>query len=212
MHCHHWAAAKSHNQNLVILGLFSGFLQSNKVSRGPIKRLTRRDKSRRGQDGGNDPSERDRARMSVPGAAAATSSACSSPSQSDIVGRELLLRRRTLLFEDQLQWEPHHLRNAISSCPDLNADAHVSGPKSAPLHQQTSASFQSQSLHYFFKTVGSKWTFGSLCSIFHNILLIPGAGLSDAAVDLLNPENADKILIKIADLGNACWVVSSDST
>lgn len=163
-----------------LLGRLSGAFHtlgawSNKVSRGPIKRLTRRDKSRRGQDGGNDPSERDRARMSVPGAAAATSSACSSPNQSDIVSRELLLRRRTLLFEDQLQWEPHHLRNAISSCPDLNADAHVSGPKSAPLHQQTSASFQ-------------------------------GAGLSDAAVDLLNPENADKILIKIADLGNACWV------
>lgn len=147
MHCHHWAAAKSHDKNLVILGLFSGFLQSSKVSRGPIKRLTRRDKSRRGQDGGNDPSERDRA--------AATSSACSSPSQSDIVGRELFLRRRTLLFEDQLQWEPHHLRNAISSCPDLNTDAHVSGPRSAPLHPQPSASSQGQSLHCFLKLLAT---------------------------------------------------------
>uniref|UniRef100_A0A7N8XYF2 non-specific serine/threonine protein kinase n=1 Tax=Mastacembelus armatus TaxID=205130 RepID=A0A7N8XYF2_9TELE len=29
---------------------------------------------------------------------------------------------------------------------------------------------------------------------------------SDILVDLLKPQNADKILIKIADLGNACWV------
>ena len=31
---------------------------------------------------------------------------------------------------------------------------------------------------------------------------------SDVLVNLLKPQNADKILIKIADLGNACWVVS----
>uniref|UniRef100_A0A8D0AA26 non-specific serine/threonine protein kinase n=1 Tax=Sander lucioperca TaxID=283035 RepID=A0A8D0AA26_SANLU len=33
-------------------------------------------------------------------------------------------------------------------------------------------------------------------------------GISDSGVllDLLKPQNADKILIKIADLGNACWV------
>lgn len=42
-------------------------------------------------------------------------------------------------------------------------------------------------------------------------MLITGAGQSDAAVDLLKPENADKIFIKIADLGNACWVVSIDT-
>ncbi|KAM9758824.1 SRSF protein kinase 3-like isoform 2-T3 [Menidia menidia] len=29
---------------------------------------------------------------------------------------------------------------------------------------------------------------------------------SDVPLDLLKPQNADKILIKIADLGNACWV------
>lgn len=31
-------------------------------------------------------------------------------------------------------------------------------------------------------------------------------------LDLLKPQSADKILIKIADLGNACWVVSCSST
>lgn len=33
-------------------------------------------------------------------------------------------------------------------------------------------------------------------------------GDSDMLVNLLKPQNADKIFIKIADLGNACWVVS----
>lgn len=112
-----------------------------------MKRLTRRDKSRRGQDSGNEPSQRNKAHMLVPEAAGTTYSACSSPSQSDIVGHEVLLRRRTLLFEDQQQWEPQHLRNAISSCPDLNADTCVPGPGSLPLHLQASAFSHSQTLH-----------------------------------------------------------------
>lgn len=111
-----------------------------------MKRLTRRDKSRRGQDSGTDPSQK--VHMLVPRAAAATSSTCSSASQSDIMGHDTLLRRRTLLFEDQQLWEPQHLRNAISSCPDLNADTRVSGPRSVPLHPQASAFMQGQSLCY----------------------------------------------------------------
>lgn len=35
-----------------------------------------------------------------------------------------------------------------------------------------------------------------------------GARDPGAPLDLLKPENADQITIKIADLGNACWVVS----
>ncbi len=42
----------------------------------------------------------------------------------------------------------------------------------------------------------------------HILLRILGVSDSDALLDLLKPQNADKILIKIADLGNACWVVS----
>lgn len=62
--------------------------------------------------------------------------------------------------------------------------------------------------------------FYDLCSRFglsdphqcHNILLILGTSEPDVVLDLLKPQNADKILIKIADLGNACWVVSNCST
>uniref|UniRef100_A0A665VUA4 non-specific serine/threonine protein kinase n=1 Tax=Echeneis naucrates TaxID=173247 RepID=A0A665VUA4_ECHNA len=41
---------------------------------------------------------------------------------------------------------------------------------------------------------------------FPILLCILGISDSDAILDLLNPQNADKIRIKIADLGNACWV------
>lgn len=40
------------------------------------------------------------------------------------------------------------------------------------------------------------------------VYFVLGIGDSDVLLDLLKPQNADKILIKIADLGNACWVVS----
>jgi len=33
-------------------------------------------------------------------------------------------------------------------------------------------------------------------------------GAADLLVNPLDPRNADKIRVKIADLGNACWVVS----
>lgn len=32
---------------------------------------------------------------------------------------------------------------------------------------------------------------------------------ADLLVNPLDPRNADKIRVKIADLGNACWVVST---
>lgn len=62
--------------------------------------------------------------------------------------------------------------------------------------------------------------FLDLCSRFslsdphqcRTILLILGTKEPDVVLDLLKPQNADKILIKIADLGNACWVVSNCST
>uniref|UniRef100_A0A8C4ITJ5 non-specific serine/threonine protein kinase n=1 Tax=Dicentrarchus labrax TaxID=13489 RepID=A0A8C4ITJ5_DICLA len=40
----------------------------------------------------------------------------------------------------------------------------------------------------------------------HIRLCISGVSDSDVLLDLLKPQNADKIFIKIADLGNACWV------
>lgn len=39
-------------------------------------------------------------------------------------------------------------------------------------------------------------------------LIIAKTRAADLLVNPLDPRNADKIRVKIADLGNACWVVS----
>nr|XP_043879732.1 SRSF protein kinase 2-like isoform X2 [Solea senegalensis] len=99
--------------------------------------------------------------------------------QSHLMGANLTLRRRTLLLEDRLDH-----RDSICSWPDLDTDASVSHSRSVLLNhtaQLPSSSSSSSS---------------------------SPSGLSglDVPLDLLNPENADNIKIKIADLGNACWV------
>lgn len=40
-----------------------------------------------------------------------------------------------------------------------------------------------------------------------SLLSLAPFGASNLLVNPLEPQNADKIKIKIADLGNACWVV-----
>uniref|UniRef100_A0A8D3D813 non-specific serine/threonine protein kinase n=1 Tax=Scophthalmus maximus TaxID=52904 RepID=A0A8D3D813_SCOMX len=50
-------------------------------------------------------------------------------------------------------------------------------------------------------------SFACSCGITsHSSDVFSGIGDSDVFLDLLKPQNADKIFIKIADLGNACWV------
>lgn len=109
-------------------------LQSSKASRGPMKRLTRKDRSRRGQESASDHNQKDKLHVSVSDDAA-PSNTCSSTCLSEITGPNLLLRRQTLLFDDELASTPHGHRNCISSWPDLNTDAPVPGPRSVLLHQ-----------------------------------------------------------------------------
>ncbi|XP_068450227.1 SRSF protein kinase 3-like isoform X2 [Clinocottus analis] len=151
---------------------------SSKVSKSPIKRLTRKDKGRRGQD--HNPKAKLHVSFSDDTAPSSThSSAC----HSKLTGPNLSLRRQTMLLEDGLDWAPHSHRDSICSWPDLNTDAPVSGSRSALLHQ----------------TADKEPPPPSPSSP-------RGIGDSDVLLDLLKPQNADKILIKIADLGNACWV------
>ncbi|XP_068576480.1 SRSF protein kinase 3-like [Cebidichthys violaceus] len=151
---------------------------SSKVSKSPIKRLTRKDRGRRGQD--HNPKDKLHVSFSD---VAAPSSTRSSTCPSKLTGPNLALRRRTLLLEDGLDWTPHSPRESICSWPDLNTDAPVSGSRSVLLHQ----------------TADKEPPPPSPSSP-------RGISDSDVLLDLLKPQNADKILIKIADLGNACWV------
>lgn len=72
--------------------------------------------------------------MSVPDATVPTST-CSSTSHSKITATDAMLRRRTLLYEDDLNLAPPCHRYSICSLPDLNTYAPAPGPRSMLLHQ-----------------------------------------------------------------------------
>eukprot|EP00066_Takifugu_rubripes_P007917 XP_003973769.2 PREDICTED: SRSF protein kinase 2-like [Takifugu rubripes] len=145
--------------------------QSSKASRSPMKRLTRKDGSRRRHPSASD-ARRDRPHASE---VTGTSISCSSTCLSEVKGPRLLLKRHTVLFGDHLESVPCG-RDGVGSWSDL------SGRVPASLRQTTGnqAPPTPSSPH----------------------------GMSDPSrpLDLLRPQNADKIAIKIADLGNACWV------
>ncbi|XP_071349250.1 SRSF protein kinase 3-like isoform X2 [Trachinotus anak] len=156
--------------------------QSSKVSRSSVNRLTRKDRSRRGQERTPDHKQRDNLRVSFSDVTPPTSTR-SFTCHSKLTGPNLTLRRQTLLLEDGLDLAPHSHRDSICSWPDLNTDTPVSGSRSVLLHQTADKEPPPPS--------------SSSPS---------GMRDSDVVLDLLKPQNADKILIKIADLGNACWV------
>ncbi|XP_014329939.1 SRSF protein kinase 2-like [Xiphophorus maculatus] len=154
---------------------------SSKVSRSPLKQqLSAKDKSRRGQKSSSD-LKSDKPHVTFSEAAA--SSTHHFTSTSKLRGHNLKLRRQTLLFEDGLDSAPRSHRHSMGSCPNFSVDAPASSSRSA-LTPQTS----------------------------HTEPVAPpassarGIGDTDAPLDVLKPHNADKIVVKIADLGNACWV------
>ncbi|XP_029358522.1 SRSF protein kinase 2-like [Echeneis naucrates] len=154
---------------------------SSKVSRSSVTRLIRKDRGRRGQANTSDHKQRDKPHVSFSDVTP-PSSTCTSNCHSKLTGPSLTLRRHTLLLEDRLDLAPHSIRDSVYSLPDFNTDASVSGSRSMLLPQ-----------------TADKEPPRSTASL-------PGISDSDAILDLLNPQNADKIRIKIADLGNACWV------
>ncbi|XP_043977526.1 SRSF protein kinase 2-like isoform X2 [Gambusia affinis] len=153
---------------------------SSKVSRSPLKKLSAKDKSRRGQ---KSPSDLKSDKPHVTFSEDAASNVHHFTSASKLRGHDLKMRRQTLLFEDGLDSDPRSHRLSMGSCPNFSVDAPASGSRSA-LFPQTS----------------------------HTEPVAPpassarGIGDTDVPLDVLKPHNADKIVVKIADLGNACWV------
>ncbi|XP_019734937.1 SRSF protein kinase 2-like isoform X2 [Hippocampus comes] len=98
--------------------------------------------------------------------------------QSLLPSSDVALRRRTLLLSDRLHSPVLSHRGFTSSLPDIAKEAPFSASASPFLHQTPDT--QSS----------------------------PHEGISECEgpLDLLLPHNADKLFIKIADLGNACWV------
>uniref|UniRef100_A0A3Q2C6P9 non-specific serine/threonine protein kinase n=1 Tax=Cyprinodon variegatus TaxID=28743 RepID=A0A3Q2C6P9_CYPVA len=113
--------------------------------------------------------------------AGAVSSTQQSTCNSKLKGLNLKIRRQTLLCEDGVDSVPRSYRHSLGSCPNFSMDAPASGSRSV-LFPQTSHT--------------------------EPVPASSARGTSDidVALDLLKPQNADKIVVKIADLGNACWV------
>lgn len=108
--------------------------QSSKVSGSPIKRLTRKDRCRRGRESSSDYKQRDKPHVSF--SDGTPSSSTHSPTcHSKLTGHDLMLRRRTQLFEDELDSAPHSHRDSVCSWPDLNTDVPVSTSRSVLLQQ-----------------------------------------------------------------------------
>ncbi|XP_017286061.1 SRSF protein kinase 3 isoform X2 [Kryptolebias marmoratus] len=171
-----------------VFGKLTGVLQSlgewsSKVARSPIKRLVGKDRSRRGQ---TNPAEQkpDKPHVSLSDAAAASSTHGSSLN-TKLTGPSLRIRRQTLLFEDDLDCASRNPRDSVCSRLNCSVDAPTSVSRSGLLHQTAGAVLPPPSP----PSPSAR-----------------GASDPEVALDLLKPQSADKILIKIADLGNACWV------
>ncbi|XP_038151894.1 SRSF protein kinase 2-like [Cyprinodon tularosa] len=153
---------------------------SSKVSRSQNKRLSAKDKSCRGQKSASE-LKSDKLTVTFSEDAGAVSSTQQSTCNSKLKGLNLKIRRQTLLCEDGVDSVPRSYRHSLGSCPNFSMDAPASGSRSV-LFPQTSHT--------------------------EPVPASSARGTSDidVALDLLKPQNADKIVVKIADLGNACWV------
>uniref|UniRef100_A0A671WVW8 non-specific serine/threonine protein kinase n=1 Tax=Sparus aurata TaxID=8175 RepID=A0A671WVW8_SPAAU len=195
-------------------------MQSSKVSKNPMRRLTRRDKSRRGQESATDHHRKDKLSASFSDVSA-PSGACSSTCLSKLTDPKLKFRRHTQLFDDRLDSAPHGHRHAACSWTDLHTDAPASGSRSVLLHQNGEKEPSKPSLPENECLQFSVQKSVPLLACLHepknnltssvNSKLILHCHICDIVPvfvlpDLLRPESADKIDIKIADLGNACWV------
>lgn len=101
------------------------------MSSSPLKRLTRREKSRRGQKSVSENHQKDKLHVSF------SEEADPSISQSSKRHSKLnfMLRRHSLLLEDGPDRTPHNYRASMCSWPDLSTDAPVTGSRSMLLRQ-----------------------------------------------------------------------------
>lgn len=152
---------------------------SSKVSKSPIKRLTGKDRRRRRQESAAEPKQVSFSDIAAPAGARGFTR------QSKITGPDLQLRRQTLLLEDRRDSTLLSHRGSVCSWSDFSTDGPLSGSRSALFHQTANQEPPPPSPS------------------------TRGLRDPDAPLDLLRPQNAQRILVKIADLGNACWVVSN---
>ncbi|XP_046882573.1 SRSF protein kinase 2-like [Hypomesus transpacificus] len=169
------------------LGVWSG-----KVSRSRRKKLSRKEKKHQQlQEGASDADLQRRAKPHV--SFSDTDASCSSPSSispPQLPGPVHTTRRGTLLHEENTD-----SRKSVSHQRENKQDPSLSPiPSSAHARSTKSSTSGSRSVLLPYSTDDCQPQ------------LLHEQSESDVLVNPLKPQNADKVLIKIADLGNACWV------
>ncbi|CAL8339747.1 unnamed protein product [Lota lota] len=179
-----------------LLGKLNGVFHTlgtwkGRVSRRQMTRLSRKEKGQRdggGRDGGESTAGRGQgfkrhvSFVDDYTPSGATSNDCPSK-QRRPPGNTF--NRQSLLLEEDLDMEQSYPDTLPCPCSLAAARSPKAWPRSLLLHQTAEKNQQT--------TLSSSLQDGDPVD-------------SDVLVNLLKPQNADKILIKIADLGNACWV------
>uniref|UniRef100_A0A8C8JSV4 non-specific serine/threonine protein kinase n=1 Tax=Oncorhynchus tshawytscha TaxID=74940 RepID=A0A8C8JSV4_ONCTS len=116
----------------------------------------------------------------------------------------------------QKREKPHvSFSNTTTPCsiPNSTSSPKPSGPvhttwRRTLLHEEAMGSDSKESASSPMEDAPSLTTMShcSRQSIVSALYFVSGLSETDLLVNLLKPQNADKISIKIADLGNACWV------
>ncbi|XP_057702969.1 SRSF protein kinase 2-like [Corythoichthys intestinalis] len=151
---------------------------SSKASRSNLKRLIWTERKQRAKDNASDHGQKQR-RDGISDVTT-PSRGFTATCQSLLPASDLTLRRRTLLLSDGQNSPMLSSRDISSSLPDITKNVRISAPDFS----------RCQFLHQ----TSDKQTSPNGISDY------------DGPLDLLLPQNADKLFIKIADLGNACWL------
>uniref|UniRef100_A0A4W5JUI8 non-specific serine/threonine protein kinase n=1 Tax=Hucho hucho TaxID=62062 RepID=A0A4W5JUI8_9TELE len=169
---------------------------TGKVSRIPRARLSRKEKKQqqpqKGEDTlvGRQKTEKPHVSFSNITTPCSTPNSTSSPKPSGPVHTTW---RWTLLHEEAMGSDSNESASSpMEDAPSLTTMSHCSR-QSIVLHHSTQRDNQPSSPSH-----------GQSC--VSALYFVSGLSQTDLLVNLLKPQNADKISIKIADLGNACWV------
>uniref|UniRef100_A0A8C9VUL8 non-specific serine/threonine protein kinase n=1 Tax=Scleropages formosus TaxID=113540 RepID=A0A8C9VUL8_SCLFO len=123
-----------------------------------------------------------------------------------------LLEKRMLELEEMERTRPE-------ACEDEEEEEELEGPPCAPLKQATLQDIASEVTEgeqvvqggrpgtlSFLSVEGGRMNFPLTCPSWVHVLPAAKVSAGQLLINPLEPDNAEKIHVKIADLGNACWV------
>uniref|UniRef100_A0A8C8JLV3 non-specific serine/threonine protein kinase n=1 Tax=Oncorhynchus tshawytscha TaxID=74940 RepID=A0A8C8JLV3_ONCTS len=185
---------------------------TGKVSRIPMARLSRKEKKQQQPQKGEDTlvgrQKREKPHVSFSN----TTTPCSIPNSTSSPkpsGPVHTTWRRTLLHEEAMGSDSKESASSpMEDAPSLTTMSHCSR-QSIVLHHSTQRDNLPSSPSHGQSCSGAsslEYIVIAYYRVVSALYFVSGLSETDLLVNLLKPQNADKISIKIADLGNACWV------